>query len=229
MSFHQVQLELCRIYVHLERKKTKHEKIIKKEKRSLTKKSSKDDEKEAEFNEDDMKGKKGKKKGEKEADLLIDQVLTYENKEDELYFYESSERDKGFDLPIGPLRLLRFRFNPYVELYLANTNSMTDSLDFHEKSIAELVKRHRFNPFKPKFNTMCPRCTINPQSQDYVRKHLKTIHSINRKDETDKIMKTVTLQAVEVQMPFPPIGDRMEMKPPAAPGFLSERNLALMV
>jgi hypothetical protein len=202
MSFNQVQLELCRIYVHLERKKTKHEKIIKKEKHTPTKKSAVD-EKEAEFDLEEAKGKKkAKKKDDKELELpATDQaVLTYENKEDENYFYEASQKDKGFDLPIGPLRLLRFRRNPMVELYLANSN-LNESMDVCNDSIAELIKRHRFNHFKPRINTMCPRCTINPQNMECVKQHLKVIHGITRKDEVEKVLKAVIQQPVQFEIP----------------------------
>lgn len=252
LSFHQIQLELARIYVSLERKKSRHEKIIKKEKKSSTKKASKEDDgKEAEFSEADMKGKKAggagggvkgnnKKKGDKDGDIEVDQVLSYDNKADEVYFYEESDRDRGYDLPIGPLRLLRFRSNPYVELYLANTNTggYEDSdedghhvpLDPREREIADLVKAHRFNPFKPKFHTVCPKCTINPQNLECVRMHLKTDHQISRKDEIEKFMKLVTLQPVGYEpfaaLPFPPLRN-LGGETTAPPGIPLSHDLSI--
>lgn len=227
LSFHQIELELSRIYVALERKKSRHERLVKKEKKSVVKKlhSGKEEGKEAEFNEDEMKGKKGagakKKKGDKEGELEFDQIVVYDNKADENYLYEASERDVGYDLPIGPLRLLRFKKNPYVEMYLANTSQEEDEshLSPQEKEVADMIKRDRFNVFKPKFNTMCPKCTLNPQSLECIRSHLRTTHEITRKDEIDKFMNQVVLQPVADHIiPLVPMKGRVEhVTPPMAP------------
>jgi hypothetical protein len=232
LSFNQVQLELVRIYVYLERMKPKHGKIILKSiDKKVPKKNKKSGEEDAYFDEEEMKGgKKGKKKkGDKdevEGGGDIEEVKYYENKEDESYFFENSERDKGFDLPIGPLRLLLFRKDPYVELYLAHTHlpaASTSLRSFREeeenieegegkqlflddKHFWEFSDRHRFDQFKPKYNTPCCKCSINPQNMDYIQMHLRTEHSITRRDEIEKFMKQIQITPIvggeEKKIPF---------------------------
>jgi hypothetical protein len=224
LSFHQVQLELVRLYVLLERKKTKHGKIVLKslEKKHKIKKAN--SKVETGFDEEEMKGGKKAKKagsGKGDAEAALDDIKYYENTEDQDYFYEDSERDRGFDMPIGPLRLLHFRTNPYVELYLSHTHapfSLTsfnedpdhedtdDEGDEHEefdKLCLEVNQvwragndRHRFDQFKPKHNTPCCKCSINPQNMDYIQMHLRTEHSITRRDEIEKFMKQIQITPV---------------------------------
>lgn len=221
MSFHQVELELSRIYVIMERKKTRHDRLIKKEKKPVVKKT-KEEGKEAEFSIADMKGKKGggvnkKKKDADAGDIEVDQVVTYDNSADEQYLFQASERDRGYDLPVGPLRLLRFRVNPFIEMYLAYTSSEDAPTD----GKGALLYMQRFNQFKPRFNTVCPKCTINPQNMGCVRAHLKTCHDVTRKDEIEKFLKQVNVQPVAVETyPYPyPQSKTMsaDANPPAAP------------
>jgi hypothetical protein len=228
LSFNQVQLELVRIYVYLERKKPKHGKIIMK---SIDKKVSKKNKKEedAYFDEEEMKsGKKAKKKKDDKDEMneVVDpeEVKYYENKEDERYFFEDSEKDKGFDLPVGPLRLLHFKTNPYVELFLSHIYLSSSSMglgSFSEKEeeaygreedkieegeeqrlflddkhFWDFNDHHRFDQFKPKHNTPCCKCSINPQNMDYIQMHLRTEHSITRRDEIEKFMKQIQITPV---------------------------------
>jgi hypothetical protein len=223
LSFHQVELELVRLYVFLERKKTKHGKIVLKSLEKKHKMKKANSKVETGFDEEEMKGKKAKKAGggKGDAEAALDDVKYYENTEDQDYFYEDSERDRGFDMPIGPLRLLHFRTNPYVELYLSHTHapfSLTsfnedpehedtdDEGDEHEefdKLCLEVNQvwragndRHRFDQFKPKHNTPCCKCSINPQNMDYIQMHLRTEHSITRRDEIEKFMKQIQITPV---------------------------------
>lgn len=235
MSFHQLELTLARLYVVIERKKSRHERIIKKERKAATRKALKEatatkGDAEDEATKKAAASKKAKKTEDVLAALDFDRLL-YADKEEEKYFHEAdNEIDRGFELPLGPLRLLQFNPNSYIELYLANTATTSGEDDFedpHEREIADLVKMHRFNPFKPKFNTRCPKCRINPQNLDYVRIHLKTCHEINRKDETEKFMKLVALDPVpfdysgydkHVKMPFPSnVTGGMASHPPQPP------------
>jgi hypothetical protein len=231
---HQVSLELSRLYIYIERKKLEDAGVqtLKKGKKENDKK---DEESFPSFvassavihklaspplpppkrngivnGDDDGIMRFSSSNDEDDDTMIVD-----EDGDPAVRFEE--EKDQDFPVPLGPLRLLKLKNNPYVELYMNHTTfeaekDVLDSIDwslfrFNPNAAASTVvipkikkedssaavsviqnSDDRFDAFKPKWNTVCPKCQVNPQNKTYLRFHLENIHDINDPDELDTLM-----------------------------------------
>jgi hypothetical protein len=240
LSIHQVRLELSRLYIYLERKKLEETGI---ETIKIGKKENerKDDEPSSPFTSSVSSNRKlspppppppkrketmkddedGVMRFSSSNDDEDDNMIVIDEDEDPAVRYEE-EKDSDFPIPLGPLRFLKLKNNPYVELYLNHTtfeaeedvfekidwslfrfNPNAASSSTSSSSSTALIPKikiedtakpvvvnseNRFDIFKPKWNIICPKCSINPQNKTYLRFHLENIHDINDFDELEKLM-----------------------------------------
>lgn len=151
--------------------------------------------------------------------------------EEEMKFLQS-----GFHLPLGPLKHFEVRNNPYLEMYIANTEkeeeedlskvdwsnfrfpakdiatNMQKVNGFSSKTIVSLpnfttdgeLDPRRFDLFKPRLHTPCPKCPANPQSKEYLKLHLINYHEVSDPAQLEDLMNAAVITPVPSFAPVSP-------------------------